>query len=82
MLRRLKNDPDAFVMTVLPANGKVDIKRLEVYVDQAVTDDEESVFQAGRHMDSVKLRYQDLANLVHPKMAEFQQGPIKLPGEA
>lgn len=100
---------ERFVMAVLPANWKVDLKRLsdsfqtphvrlateeeftglfpdcelgamppfgnlyglEVYVDQALTVDEEIVFQAGTRYEAVKLRYQDFANLVHPVVAEF-----------
>lgn len=95
---------ERFVMTVLPANWKVDLRRLkevfgtshvrlateeefqglfpdcqvgtmppfgnlyglEVYVDQSLTQDEAIVCQAGTHVDAVKLRYQDFANLVRP----------------
>ena len=100
---------ERFVMTVLPANWKVDLRRLrdifqthhvrlateeefkglfpdceigamppfgnlyglEVYVDQALTADEEIVFPAGTYQDAVRLRYEDFANLVHPSVAEF-----------
>lgn len=100
---------ERFVMTVLPANWKVDLRRLkevfgashvrlateeefqglfpdcqvgtmppfgnlyglEVYVDQSLTQDEAIVFQAGTHVDAVKLRYQDFANLVRPTVVEF-----------
>lgn len=44
---------------------------LEVYVDQALAQDEEIVFQAGTHLGAIKLRYQEFADLVHPKVAEF-----------
>ncbi len=107
---------DRFVMTVLPATWKVDVKRLkevfgashvrlatedefsdlfpdcqigamppfgnlyglDVYVDQSLTEDEEMVFQAGTHVDAVKLRYRDFHELVQPKVAEFHQAPSKL----
>jgi Ala-tRNA(Pro) deacylase len=110
---------ERFVMAVLPANWKVDLKRLkevfqtshvrlateeefkalfpdcdigamppfgnlyglEVYVDQSLTADEEIVFQAGTHVDAVKLRYEDFARLVRPTVAEFHQTPSKLSGE-
>jgi Ala-tRNA(Pro) deacylase len=100
---------DRFVMTVLPATWKVDLKRLQevfgtthvrlatesefqslfpdcevgtmppfghlygldVYVDRCLAEDEEIVFQAGTHMDAVKLRYEDYARLEEPKVAEF-----------
>ncbi|TAJ27637.1 MAG: YbaK/EbsC family protein [Nitrospirae bacterium] len=100
---------ERFVMTVLPANWKVDLRRLkevfgasqvrlateeefqglfpdcqvgtmppfgnlyglEVYVDQSLTQDEAIVFQAGTHVDAVKLRYQDFAHLVRPTVVEF-----------
>jgi Ala-tRNA(Pro) deacylase len=106
---------ERFVMMVLPANWKVDTKRLktvfgtshvrlateeefqglfpdcqmgamppfgnlyglEVYVDRALTEDEEIVFQAGTHVDAVKLRYRDFADLVHPQVTEFHQEPSK-----
>jgi len=109
---------ERFVMTVLPANWKVDLKRLkdvfqtsqvrlatedefktlfadcqvgtmppfgnlyglEVYVDQTLTADEEIVFQAGTHVDAVKLRYRDFARLVQPTVAEFHQPPSKAAG--
>lgn len=53
---------------------------VEVCVDQSLTEDEEIVFQAGTHFGAVKLRYQDFANLVHPRVAEFHRVPAKLAG--
>ena len=44
---------------------------LEVFVDQSLTEDEEIVFQAGSHLRAMKLRYQDFADLVHPKVTNF-----------
>lgn len=110
---------ERFVMTVLPANWKVDVKRLrevfgtshvklateeefqglfpdcqvgtmppfgslyglEVYVDQSLTEDEEIVFQAGTHIETIRMRYADFADLVHPTVAEFHQSPSKTAGE-
>lgn len=48
---------------------------LAVYVDRSLTEDEDIVFQAGTHLDAMKLRYQDFAELVHPTIAEFHQAP-------
>lgn len=44
---------------------------LKVLVDQSLTEDEEIVFQAGTHLRVMKLRYQDFADLVHPKVSNF-----------
>lgn len=44
---------------------------LEVFVDQSLTEDEEIVFQAGTHLRVIKLRYQDFADLVQPKVTNF-----------
>ena len=51
-----------------------------VGVDQSLTEDEEIVFQAGVHDGAVKLRYQDLAHLVHPTVADFHQVSMELAG--
>lgn len=40
-------------------------------VDCALTEDEEIVFNAGTHQDTVRMRYQDFAQLVQPRVAEF-----------
>ena len=55
---------------------------LEVTVDQSLTMDEEIVFQAGTRHEAVKLRYQDFASLVRPRVAEFHTattGPMTGP---
>ena len=44
---------------------------LDVYVDRSLAEDVEIVFPAGTYQEAVKLRYQDFANLAHPKVAEF-----------
>ena len=44
---------------------------LEVFVDESLAEDEEIVFQAGTHLRVIKLRYQDFADLVHPKVTNF-----------
>ena len=53
---------------------------VDVYVDQSLTEDEAIVFQAGTHVGAIKLRYEDFANLVHPKVAEFHQTTTKMAG--
>ncbi len=67
--------PDCELGTIPPFGN---LYGVEVYVDQFLTEDEEIVFQAGTHLGAVKLRYQDFANLVHPKVAEFHQATTKM----
>ena len=44
---------------------------LDVYVDKSLTEDREIVFQAGTHVDTVNMNYQDFAALVKPIVADF-----------
>jgi Ala-tRNA(Pro) deacylase len=44
---------------------------LPVYVDETLTRDEEIVFNAGTHTQTVKMKYADFAHLVKPKVAAF-----------
>lgn len=44
---------------------------LPVYVDRTLTEDEEIVFNAGTHTQTVKMKYPDFARLVQPKIAAF-----------
>jgi Ala-tRNA(Pro) deacylase len=44
---------------------------VEMIVDTALTEDEEIVFNAGSHWQTVKLRYADYACLVKPRVAPF-----------
>jgi Ala-tRNA(Pro) deacylase len=37
-----------------------------VFVDEALTRDEEITFHAGTHADAIRMRYQDFDGLVHP----------------
>ncbi len=71
--------PDCQVGTMPPFGN---LYGLAVYVDRALAEDPEIVFQAGTHYEAVKMRYQDFDNLVHPTVAEFHQEPSKLSGEA
>ncbi len=50
---------------------------LEVWVDVSLTEDEEIVFNAGNHRQTVRMRYEDFARLVKPRVAAFAQ---HLPG--
>ena len=46
---------------------------LDTVVDTALTKDEEIVFNAGSHWQTIKLRYDDYARLVHPRIAKFAE---------
>ena len=41
---------------------------LPVYVDRSLTEDEDIVFNAGTHTQTVKMKYADFARLVQPKV--------------
>jgi Ala-tRNA(Pro) deacylase len=44
---------------------------LDTLVDTALTEDEEIVFNAGTHQQTVRMRYKDFARLVRPRVTEF-----------
>ncbi len=44
---------------------------LDVYEDKSLTEDEEIFFQAGNHIESIKIKYKDFERLVKPKVADF-----------
>ena len=44
---------------------------LDTLVDCTLTEDEEIVFNAGTHQETIRMRYQDFAQLVQPRVAEF-----------
>ena len=44
---------------------------LSVYVDRSLTRDEEIVFNAGTHTQTVKMKYADFARLVQPKVVSI-----------
>lgn len=44
---------------------------LDVYVDKSLTEDREIVFNAGTHVDTVNMNYQDFVSLVKPVVADF-----------
>jgi Ala-tRNA(Pro) deacylase len=46
---------------------------LDTIVDTALTQDEEIVFNAGSHWQTIKLRYDDYARLVRPRIAKFAE---------
>jgi Ala-tRNA(Pro) deacylase len=44
---------------------------LEVFVDEALTDDQEIAFNAGSHRELVRMAYRDFERLATPKVARF-----------
>ncbi|KPK38011.1 MAG: prolyl-tRNA synthetase [Omnitrophica WOR_2 bacterium SM23_29] len=44
---------------------------LEVYADKTLKEDEEIVFNAGTHTDTVKMKYSGFEKLANPKLADF-----------
>jgi Ala-tRNA(Pro) deacylase len=44
---------------------------LEVFVDEALTDDREIAFNAGSHRELVRMAYRDFETLATPKVARF-----------
>ncbi len=48
-----------------------------VYVDRVIAEDTEVVFHAGNHVDAVRMRYSDLADLARPTVGDFAHAPGK-----
>lgn len=46
---------------------------LKVYVDETLTRDKEIAFNAGTHLELIKLAYADFANLVKPTVLRFSR---------
>jgi Ala-tRNA(Pro) deacylase len=44
---------------------------IDVFVDRSLTHDEEIVFNAGTHIEAIRMNYKDFERLVKPTIAEF-----------
>ena len=44
---------------------------MKVYVDEALTADEEIAFNAGSHTEIIRLSYEDFARLADPQIMKF-----------
>lgn len=44
---------------------------MAVYVDRSLTQDEEIVFNAGTHVEAIRMNYKDFERLVAPTVADF-----------
>jgi Ala-tRNA(Pro) deacylase len=63
--------PDCEIGAMPPFGNLYD---LQVYVDTALAEHPHIVFQAGSHVETIKMLYSDFANLVQPKVADFAAG--------
>lgn len=46
------------------------VYHLSVYVDKSLTEHEEIVFNAGTHVDTIRIKYADFARLVRPQVIQ------------
>jgi Ala-tRNA(Pro) deacylase len=46
---------------------------LDTIVDTALTENDEIVFNAGSHWQTVRMRYEDYERLAHPRIATFAE---------
>ncbi|HEX2729657.1 MAG TPA: YbaK/EbsC family protein [Rubrobacteraceae bacterium] len=65
--------PDCEVGAMPPFGNLYDVP---VYVDEALTEDDEIVFRAGTHTDTMSLAYADFERLVAPKVVRFADQPV------
>ena len=56
--------PDCEVGAMVPFGN---LYNLPVYVDRSLSADEEIVFNAGTHIDTIKMKYKDFERLVNPE---------------
>lgn len=47
---------------------------MEVFVETSLTRDREIAFNAGSHIELIKLSFEDFSRLVKPKVANFSAG--------
>jgi Ala-tRNA(Pro) deacylase len=47
---------------------------MEVFVDERLAEDEEIAFNAGTHMELIRMPYRDFERLVHPKIMKLATG--------
>ena len=46
---------------------------MDVWVDRALSESEEIMFNAGSHTDAIRMKYSDFAKLVMPQVARFAE---------
>jgi Ala-tRNA(Pro) deacylase len=52
--------------------------RQRVFVDEALTREEEIVFNGGTHIDAICMRYVDFAELARPTVGRFAKWPVAI----
>jgi Ala-tRNA(Pro) deacylase len=69
--------PDSEVGAMVPFGN---LYNLAVYVDRSLAADQEMVFNAGTHVDSIRMKYKDFERLVQPKTISTAIDPEMTPG--
>ncbi len=62
--------PDSDVGAMPPFGN---LYNVDLYLDKAVTKDEEIVFQAGSHVETIRMKYKDYEKLAKPQLVEFAE---------
>ncbi|MEW6215634.1 MAG: YbaK/EbsC family protein [Nitrospirota bacterium] len=60
--------PDCEVGAMPPFGN---LYKMETHVDRVITENKEIVFQAGDHLEAIKMKYSDYVELVRPVVADF-----------
>ena len=60
--------PDCDVGAMPPFGN---LYNMEVWVDKMLTEDASIVFQAGNHIETIRIKYSDYVRLVNPKVGDF-----------
>jgi Ala-tRNA(Pro) deacylase len=63
--------PDCEIGAMPPFGNLYDLR---VYIDTALAEHPQIVFQAGSHVETISMAYDDFANLVQPEVADFAAG--------
>jgi Ala-tRNA(Pro) deacylase len=62
--------PDSDVGAMIPFGN---LYKLPVYVDRSLAAEEEIFFNAGTHIDTIRMKYQDFSRLVRPQLVTASQ---------
>ncbi len=54
---------------------------MEVYADETLTREQEIAFNAGSHIEMIRLKYDDFQRLVNPQIFNFSWKPVSFPGD-
>ncbi len=70
--------PDCEVGAMPPFGNLYDMK---VYVAESLANNEEIAFNAGSHVEIVRISYKDFERLAEPKVMRFSRKEVTLPGD-